>query len=217
MDRVRVDLRELQGLDVVRLKKRLKSPPQRKFGSIQGSLVSTAIDVAAKVSNTARLLQEIATLGEKARAIKLHLTGNHGPMFKMPRKSRYLTVGLGASSAVFAGLGVTSAGGIYGSNKPEFGFYTSAGAGCWTNIGASSELQAAYVFGPPSDFGGVSWGVGVSADMPGVGMGISCSIIFSAKGPPFRMLGFTVGLGAGVSALPADISMTVSSTKLIPA
>ena len=216
MDRIIVDCRRLERLDVVRFKKKLKSPPQRHFGSIEGSIVSGAISAAARVSKVARLLKEIAALGEKARAIKMTLKGGNGPMFKMPRKSRFLTAGLGASSAVFAGVGITSAAGIYGSNKPEFGCYTSAGAGCWTNLGASSELQVAYVFGPPSDFGGVSWGVGVSADMPGAGFGVSCQVMFSASGPPFRMLGFTVGIGVGVSALPADISLTVSSTKLVP-
>lgn len=218
MDRLNVDLRQLERLDVVRFKKRLKSPPQKRFGSIQKTLTNAAIDTAAKVSKykIIRVVQQISELSDKMKAITVKIRGRSGPMFEVPRGTRVVTVGIGIASAVFSAVGITTGAGLYGSNKPEFGAYSTAGAGCWTNAGVSSEAQIAYVFGPPSDFGGVSWGVAVSAEMPGAGFGLSGQVMFSVNGPPFRMLGFTAGISVGVSVLPVDVSLTVSHTKLLP-
>lgn len=218
MDHLRVDFSRIVRLDVNRLKRPLpsKGPPRRRLGSIERPVITTAVDVAARVSNTGRLLKEITDIAETARHIPLSFVGGSGPMIGPPPSSSLFTIGMGASSSAFMVVGVTFGCGLYGSNSPELGAYRSGGGGIWTNAGISGGFQLTYVFGPPSAFGGMSWSVGVSCDMPGVGVGISASILLGASGPPYALLGYCVGVGAGISVLPADVSFQVSNTNLIP-
>ncbi len=123
-----------------------------------------------------------------------------------------MTIGLGGSTSAFAVIGVTAGAGLYGSTTPELGWYTSGGAGFWTNAGVSSGLALTYVFGPPSAFSGLSIGVGVDADLPGLGVGIGILLLFGASGPPFQFLGYSFGVSAGLSALPIDFTIQASDT-----
>lgn len=218
MDRLRVDVSRIVRLDVARYKQAVspKGPPRRQLGSIERPALTTAISAAARVSSTARLLKEVTELADAARRIPVSFVGGPARMFTMPRSLSVVTIGIGSSSSAFAVIGVSFGAGLYGSNTPELGVYDSIGGGIWTNAGVSGGLAVSYVFGPPSAFGGMSWSVGVSADMPGVGFGISAALMFGASGPPYDFLGYTVGISAGISVLPADVSFQVSNTRLLP-
>jgi hypothetical protein len=215
MDRLRVDFRNILNLDVPRRGRRVPGgPPRRRCGGVEQALVSTAVSGAARLSNRGRILNEVVELADAGRRIPVSLIGGRGSMVFAPPTSSVVTVGVGSSVSAFAAIGITFGAGLYGSTKPELGIYTSGGGGIWTNAGVSASLQVTFVFGPPSDFGGMSWGVGVGCDIPGVGLGVSAMVLFSASGPPYRFLGFSYGLGAGVSVLPVEYTFQVSSTHL---
>jgi len=218
MDSLHVDYSGIQRLDIVRLRFALPAggPPSRPAGQTEASAFRSAIGAASYVSNLAALLKEISDIAAVAKRVGVSLVGGTGPMITGPGAITAITIGAGASSSVFAYVGVTVGAGIYGSSTPELGFYSSRGGGIWTDVGIGSELVLTYVLGPPAAFGGLSWGVGVSCDIPGVGVGISCTVLFGASGPPFPLLGWCVGVGAGLSVLPASISFQASNTQLIP-
>jgi hypothetical protein len=68
-----------------------------------------------------------------------------------------------------------------------------------------------FIFGPPSDFAGVSWGVGCDI---GVGIvGVGAMLLFTL--PPIRCLGYAVSLSVGPTSLPFDVTvqMGITSTK----
>lgn len=215
MDRLRVNYSNLARLDVTRVGTRISAPPPNPVGSIQRSMISTAIGAASHLSSFASVLNEVVEIAETTKRVGVALVGGRGPMITGPASTSLITVGVGASASYFASFGVTLGGGIYGSNKPELGLYRTMGAGLWTNAGVSGEIQINYTFGGPSTFGGVSWGVGMSADT-GVGPSISAMVLFGSSGPPFPLIGFCIGVGAGVSALPVDVTFQVSSTMLVP-
>lgn len=215
MDSLRVDLSRIEQLDVVRLKKNASSPPLQQFGSVQRPVVESAIDVASRMSDTVRMMKEIKDLAATGGRVAVSIVGGRGPMIRPPASTSPLTVGLGAGSAVFAGVGLSMAAGIYGSTNRHFGFYSSKGVGFWTDAGTSGEIQVSYIFGPPSKLGGMSWSIGVGADA-GAGIGVSCSLLLGTTGPPFEIIGFTLGIGAAFSALPISVAVQASSTQLIP-
>lgn len=217
MDRLRVNYSKILYLDVPKYATKLPSagPPRRQAGTIEKPVISAAVSAASSVSNTAKILKEIVDLADLAKTVPVTLVGGSGPMVTGPKSISQVTIGAGSSVSAFATVGVSFGAGLYASNSPELGIYTSAGGGIWTNAGASGSLQLTYVFGPPSSFAGLSWGVGVDCDVPGVGIGLSAMVLFGASGPPYEFLGWCFGVGAGVSVLPVDFTFQVSSTKLI--
>jgi hypothetical protein len=218
MDRLRVDYSRIVRLDVVRLKKPLKSqgPPRQAAGAFERPAITMAASAAAKVMPTAGPLKEICDIAQAGKRIAGSFIGGSGPMFAPPPSGNIFTIGYGFNASAYALVGFTYGAGLYGSNSPELGLYTSPGGGAWTNIGISGGFTYTYVFGPPSAFGGMGWSVGVGVDVTGVGVGISAALLFGASGPPYQFLGFCIGLAVGVSVLPAEFSFTVSNTALIP-
>jgi hypothetical protein len=217
MDHVRVDVSRIIRLDIQKHGRRVPGgPPKRPATGLESTVINTSLSAASRISNSAMLLKEVADIANAARRIPVSLIGGTGPMFGPPPSTSLFTIGAGCTASIFSVVGVTAGAGIYGSNLPELGLYHSMGAGYWTNVGVSSGIQLTYVFGGPADFGGMSWAVGVDCDVPGVGIGISAAVIFGASGPPYPFLGWSVGVGAGVSVLPVDFTFQVSNTKLIP-
>lgn len=217
MDRIRVDYSRIVRLDIQRFGRRVPGgPPKRKASWLEETAITTGLSAASHVSSTAALLKEVSDIASAARRIPVSLVGGSGPLFGPPASSSFVTIGTGVSASIFSIVGITSGAGIYASNTPELGVYTSLGGGYWTNVGVSGGVQLTYVLGPPSAFGGMSWAVGVDCDIPGVGIGVSAAVIFGASGPPYPFLGWAVGVGAGVSAVPFDFTFQVSNTKLIP-
>lgn len=215
MDRLRVDVSRIVRLDVQRLKRPLKSPRQ-PAGTVQRAALSAAATAGARVSPTLRPIKEIVDIADAMRRIPVSFIGGRGPMFAPPTSLSTITIGCGLSSSAYVIAGVSFGAGIYGSNSPELGLYTSGGGGAWTNVGISSGVQYTYVFGPPASFGGMGWSVGGGVDIPGVGLGISVALLFSASGPPYTFLGYSFGVSAGLTALPAEVSFQVSNTALLP-
>jgi len=111
---------------------------------------------------------------------------------------RDITLAVGGAAQAVAVMGVTVAGGLYGSTTPELGLFGSVGGGWWTNLAASAGVMVAVILGPPSDFAGVSWGIG--CDVGFMTGSIGGLLLFSAAGPPFRFLGVEVSLMAGPTA-----------------
>jgi hypothetical protein len=217
VDRIQANFTRIANLDVQRLKVPISGgPPKHVSHPQEASRLSSLLSVASRVSSTAGMLKEIVDIANLMRAIPVNLIGAKGAMFSPPPNTGIMTIGAGSSGSIFSIVGVTVGQGIYASNSPEFGFYHGIGGGYWTNVGVSGGIQLTYVMGPPSDFGGLSWAVGVDCDIPGVGMGLSAAVLFSASGPPYQLQGWCVGIGAGVSALPVSLSFQVSNTKLIP-
>lgn len=217
MDQFTVDYGKLAYLDIPKWKQPAGPPPRRQFGPFERPAVELAIDNAARLSTIGRILQQIKDLGKSAAAIPVRFKGLRGPMIKAPPTGlSVLTIGAGVSTAAFAGLGVTVGTGLYGSNTPEFGAYASGGGGYWTNVGASGGIQYTVVFGPPSSFAGVCWGVGVDIGVPGTIVGAGAMALFGMSGPPFEFLGVSWSVAVGPSILPADVTIQFSETKIFP-
>ena len=211
MDHLRVDYSRILTLDVAARGRPLSGrPPRSPVGSTEASIVRTALSAAPGA--TARLASDVAQLSDSARRLAIAIRGGSSALVSAPPSLTTVTIGLGGSTSAFAAFGVTAGAGLYGSTTPELGWYLSGGAGYWTNAGVSAGLALTYVFGPPSAFSGLSIGVGVDADLPGLGVGISILLLFGASGPPFQFLGYSLGVSAGVSLLPMDFTIQASDT-----
>ena len=134
------------------------------------------------------------------------------PIGLSPAASSAATIGVGLSSAIFAGVGLTSAVGVYGSTTREFGAFYGAGLGLWSSVGASTGPQYTFVFGGPSAFAGVSWGVGCDVDAGPVGIG--AMLLFTL--PPIRFMGYSVAFSIGTPSPPVTMTVQVGMTKTKP-
>jgi hypothetical protein len=129
-----------------------------------------------------------------------------------------LAAGIGGSGGVYA---APLAGcGIYGSDSGEIGVYGSVGIMAMTNAGFSGGLQGTVMRGAPSVyFAGQALGFGVDVGIPGKVISVGGVIYFDLALYLKRKL-YICGAGwnvsAGLSFLPATVSMQYSYTALKP-
>ena len=208
------DFRQLDALDIAKQGKAL-------LGKIpQTAVPGTDAEDMKKVINL--LKTQDPKLGKLIETILALFFGptptdlkkpNNVPVGLTPSSSGKFTMAVGLQGAAFAVIGATASAGVYGSTSPELGVFFSLGGGWWTNVGLSAGISLTFIFGPPADLNGVSWGIGCDSRW-WVGS-VGGLLLFSP--PPFRFLGFSVGLSAGPSMIPAfDVTVQVSNTFVTP-
>ena len=213
MNRIRADLRQLDKLNIAKQSVRLVGSPQRRQTSVlQQQALSTAVDFATDLNPHAGYLKEPFTIAAHPPAMTI-LPPTTIPVGSTPSSSSDFTLGCGLNLDLFAVIGPVIQGGIYGSTTPELGVFLSLGGGWWTNVGVGIGPVLTFIFGPPSDLKDVAFGIGCDARFM-VGS-IGGLILFSP--PPFRFLGFAVGLAIGPTAIPAfDVTVQVTDTITRP-
>jgi hypothetical protein len=218
MDKFTADFRQLDKLNIAKLAKPLSGIPARK------KLTGPEADVVTSVASfgqmlgvpAANLILELSKIPKSPPAVKVLPPTT--VKFGFPSSISTLTFAIGGSFEAFGIIGATFQTGVYASNSPELGIFTSLGAGLFTGFGVSSGLALTVVFGPPSAFSGISTGIGVDVTIPGLSGLISASamLLFTAA-PAFNFLGYSTGISTGFSGpLPVTVQLQVSSTAIKP-
>jgi hypothetical protein len=213
MDRIRADLRQLDKLNIAQQSVPLVGSPRRSVASVgQRPVLRAAVDIAADINAQAGYLKEPFKIAQHPPSttifppttVPVGLTASSGSAF---------TLGCGLNVDVFAVVGAVLQGGIYGSTTPELGVFLSVGGGWWTNVGVGVGPVITFIFGPPSDLAGVAFGIG--CDVGFMAGSVGGLILFSP--PPFRFLGFAVGVAFGPTSIPAfDVTVQVTDTFTRP-
>lgn len=147
------------------------------------------------------------------------------------------TLAVGAVGNAGAFLQVSAGGGLYwwvrrGATRDQIGIWSSAGVGFTTNLAVGVGGQFSIWFGPaPTTLAGECFAIGVDVNITPV-LTVSGSVFLSVPPGGYLMtpgaspvpppgftpalIGLGFGLGAGVSLLPADISVGPSITGLRP-
>jgi hypothetical protein len=212
MDRIRADLRDIDKIDIQKQGFSIaKAPPRRALGDVEKKALRSALDLWKLLSPEAMIFHNPLDMADRPPRVDI-LPPTTVPVGMVPRTRPEATLALGITSQAFKVVGISTSGGIYGSTTRELGVYIGGSVGIWTNAGFGVGPTYTMVFGPPSDFAGVSWGVGVDIGFGLVGLG--GVLLFSL--PPFRVLGYSVSLSAGVTTLPVNVEVSVGLTKTKP-
>jgi hypothetical protein len=217
MDRFRADLRELDKINIAKLAKPLAAASARKrLTDPEANVVTSVASFASALGlPVGDLVKELARISKSPPAITVLPPKTVKLAF--PGSLSTLTFAIGGNAEAFGIFGATFQTGVYASNSPEFGIFTSVGTGVFTNVGVSAGLALTVVVGPPSAFGGIATGIACDVNIPGFAnvVGAGGMMLFSAA-PAFNFLGWSFSLSAGVSALPVTFSVQVSATSLRP-
>ena len=216
MDRFKADLRQIDRLDIAKQGFALPSPiqPRKRLANTEKDALKSSIAYGKSFSPQLGLLSELIKISE--RPPTLMITCPHMPIGITPSPGPITraTFGLGLEHSIFAFIGGSVQAGFYASISPcELGVFTSLGLGLWSNVGVGLGPTFTVVFGPPSMFVGISWGIGADVGGSGIVSG-NGMLLFSA--PPFRFLGFAFGLAVGASWLPGDVTVQVNYTMAKP-
>jgi hypothetical protein len=208
-----IDLRDLDNFDIQANGQLLGAPPPHNpIGPVQKLALEGAIDLWKLVFPQAVLFREPINVADNKPSVTIQKPSTV-PVGLTPRAKDECTIALGITGSAFAVIGISISGGVYGSTTGELGVFTGGSVGVWTNVGASLGPQYVMVFGPPSDFAGVSFGVGCDI---GVGLvGVGAMMLFSL--PPIRCLGISVSLSLGTpGSLPFDVTAQIGITSTKP-
>jgi hypothetical protein len=216
MDSFRADLRALDQLDLTKSVLPLPPFPARKtLNQAEKAALKAAFYFKQLFfpvfKSSAGVLQEPILISDKRPSIEILLpqTIQVGMAGGMPGD---ITLGIGVGVTLMAVIGLSNSFGLYGSTTPELGLFDSIGAGIWSNIGASGGATLTFIFGPPSDFAGISFGIGCDV---GAGLiGGNAMLLFSP--PPIKFLGFTAGIALGPSLASLDVTVQASETLTKP-
>lgn len=212
MNEIRADLRDLDKIDVERQGIPIgTAPPRRKLGPVERSALDSAIGLWSFFNRQAELFRDPMIISDKRPRVTI-TPPPKTPVGMTPASKSEATLGLGLTSSAFAVVGITTSGGVYGSTTGELGVYIGGSTGIWTNVGAGVGPTYTMVFGPPSDFAGVS--IGVGADIGAGLVGFGAMLLFSP--PPVRFLGYSVSLSLGVTSIPYDVTVQVGFTGAKP-
>jgi hypothetical protein len=213
MDRVRADLRQLDALNIKQQAIPLVGTPRRRVvSSTERGLLKQATSLAAELDPGTGFVREPIKIATHAPAITV-LPPSKVPIGMAARGKTDFTLATGLNVDAFAVIGPVLQAGIYGSTTPELGVFLSVGGGWWTNVGVAIGPVITAIFGPPSDLAGVAFGIG--CDVRFMVGSIGGLILFSA--PPFRFLGFAIGLAVGPTAIPSfDVTVQVTNTFTRP-
>jgi hypothetical protein len=209
---VRADLRDVDNINIQGRGKLLSAaPPRRVLNDIEKKALQGAIELWRLFNPQAELFRLPIEMSENPPRVDI-IPPKKVAVGLTPGSKAAATLALGLSGSAFAVVGISISGGVYGSTNGELGVYTGGSAGVWTNVGASFGPQYTFIFGPPADFAGVSWGVGCDI---GIGIvGVNAMMLFTL--PPFRCLGYTVGVSVGTTKLPFDVTVQASFTATKP-
>ncbi|MDD3446108.1 MAG: hypothetical protein PHS60_11895 [Zavarzinia sp.] len=222
-----INFRNFTGLDLssaVRTR-----PPRYKAPSFgEETLVRGAVAAASAVSNLGKVASDAIGF-ENAAAGSVRISGMiPGVRIRRPNPDITFTIGFTASAG--AGLTIGGGAGMYVWSKfpgAEIGLYASAGAGYSTNIGAGAGDNLSVLFGPaPTLLAGdcITLSVDIGVDV----LTVSGQLILNA--PPVSLgmpptvtgvwhpevVGIGIALTAGMSVLPASVTVMPSRTWTRP-
>ncbi len=213
MDRIRFDLRYLDNIDVQRQGQPLRRAPMRRnLYHTEKKALKNSFEFLKLFHRWGSILMYIFEITEHPPILDILRPQQIDIGLHPARKSNAITLAEGLSESAFSGIGIGISGGFYGSSTGELGIFSGGSIGIWTNIGISASIMVTYILGPPSDLGGVSWGVG--CDIGGEFIGGGGMLLFSP--PPIRFLGVSFSIGVGMSTLPFDITVQAGYTKTKP-
>jgi len=209
----RADLTQLDRLDLQKQCQQLTRPPAvTPVSGTEKDALEAAINLAAGMQPHLGFLKEPIRVAAHPPSTTIILPTSV-PVGLTAASSRALTLATGINLDTFAVIGPILQGGIYGSTTPELGLFGSFGAGWWTNVGIGIGPVITVIFGPPSDLAGVAFGIGCDARF--MAGSIGGLLLFTP--PPFRFLGFAVGLAVGPTAIPTfDVTVQVTNTVTKP-
>jgi len=209
---ITIDLRDVDNIDIQGRGRLLGgAPPRRKLGGAEKTALGAAIDLWKLFFPQAEMFRDPMIISDTPPSVSIRKP-SRVPVGVTPRPKDEVTLALGMATTAFAVVGVSVSGGVYGSTNGELGVYTGGSVGVWTNVGASVGPQYTMIFGPPSDFAGVSWGVG--CDLGAGIVGVGGMLLFTL--PPYRCLGFSVSLAIGPTSLPYDVTVQAGITTTKP-
>ncbi|MBK5963359.1 hypothetical protein CCR95_04455 [Thiocystis minor] len=212
MQTIRIDLRDVDHIDIQGRGHFLPpAPPKRRLDATEKKALDGALELWKLFNPQAEIFRTPIELSEHPPRVDI-IPPSHVPVGLTPASKAAATLALGLNASAFAVVGISVGGGLYGSTNGELGVYNSGGLGLWSNIGVSAGPQYTFIFGPPSDFGGISWGVGCDVG-PGLVSG-GAMLLFSL--PPFRCLGYSVSVSVGTTRLPFDVTVQASLTTTKP-
>ncbi|MCC6129771.1 MAG: hypothetical protein IT186_07560 [Acidobacteria bacterium] len=188
MKNITIDLRDVDNIDIQGRGRVLGgSPPRRKLGLVEKKALGAAMDLWKVFYPQASLFRDPMIISDTPPSLTIKKPSKV-PVGMTPRTKEEATLALGMTTTAFAVVGVSVSGGVYGSTNGELGVYTGGSVGLWTNVGVSMGPQYTFIFGPPSDFAGVSWGVGCDIGVGIVGVGGDAPLHAAAVPVP-RVLG----------------------------
>ncbi|MEK7723560.1 MAG: hypothetical protein AAB336_04375 [Acidobacteriota bacterium] len=206
MDFFRLDARQIDNVNLNRFSNDVKFDFKTSGSNLSKPLVKSALASKYPVALQAAIVSE-----DKPNFA--FLPPQKTPTGFMNNSNHFFTVGIGISGGFSLPFGIFAGAGVYGSNTGEFGTYTGAGIQIASNMGGSASIEATYIFGPPSDFQGMAYGIGIEIE-PCPPICVAGSLLFQPK--TWRFLGFTFSVGVGVSALPANILIQAGMTNTKP-
>jgi hypothetical protein len=213
MQPITLKLQDLDKIDIMQQGRALPRASQHRPASqIKREAYKSAIDIWGMFHSGTKFYRYPSDVAENPPIILTPPPPTSIPIGLTPGARSAATISVGLSSAAFAGVGVTSSTGIYGSTTREFGFFIGGGLGLWSSIGVSTGPQYTFIFGGPNAFAGVSWGVGCDIDAGPCGIG--AMLLFTL--PPFRFLGYSVSFSLGTPSPPVTVTVQVGITKKKP-
>ena len=190
--------------------------------SLEVAALKAAIRLAKPVNPMLATLEEMIDIGSKpTRATllapaKMPIIGG-APIIKFSGSSQ-LTGAFGAAGSAAWGIGFLVSVGLYASNTPEVGVFSTLGGGIFVNTpGASIGGELTLILGTPLDFSGPYLGVSVSA---GTGLGVTGTLLFSPTlpltfPPILTLMGCSINFSAVTpTKLPLTVAITVTNTKI---
>jgi hypothetical protein len=236
LDRLVINVRDLDRVDVVQLGFQLPSrPAAHNMTSLERNTFKSAVKLAGFVDSRLAVFREVlaaadnrppgATVVPTTRypiaRLPFPLPPSPGTLFSSP-----LTLALGASAQAYVFIGPAGEIGVYGSGTGELGWFTEIGGGFWTQIGFSAGPVVTVILGGPSDLAGVSFAVGVDVGAGPKWLSTSGLLLFSdpfdpsvpvpLRIPRFLGLAYGISFGLGLFPLPMDITVQYATTDVHP-
>lgn len=237
MAQIKLDLRQLDLLDIRKQAKPITFVESRtKLDRTRATLLKSSVSLAAKLDPRLKAILDYLDISEsslKASVLKPSRVpvGPVGPIppLRAPTRTTFkplvtaspalahmqITFALGLEASFFwvGGVSITPIG-LYVSPEPakEIGLFTSVSPGMWTIMGFGVGPTLTAILGGPSDFSGVSFGIGADLGSE-IGVSGGAMLLFS---PSFSFLGLQIGIAVGSSIVPSDITIQTSITATTP-
>jgi hypothetical protein len=215
MDKISMDLRDLDNIDIRNGQAMTNVTSHNAVSGIEKAALKSSLNFSSSMFPDTGFLREPVNIAEHEPTVaiippsKVLLGLGHFLV------TRPITAGIGPSASMAAGIGITIQGGVYGSTTPEVGVFVTGGLGLWTNAGVGVGGTLTVVLGPPADFFGDFWAVGVDVSpVPGKLISVGGQLLFAGSFPslPVRFMGFAVGVAFGPSISPIDLTVQSTTT-----
>jgi hypothetical protein len=195
--------RPLMGNDLAALQSALRWG--KALGIPAARLAGEVVDIASKPV-AATLISPTKLLAAAVSVL---------PVIKFSTKTQ-ITESIGLTSTVAMAIGIVGSAGVYASSAREVGAFLTGGGGVFVNTTfASTGVEFAHIFGPPSDFAGPYFGISVSV---GEVLSAGATLLFAptlplSVPPVLTLMGVAINFSGGTpTLLPVTVSVQVTDT-----